>query len=373
MSLTTILSELWRFIWNKKVKILIGAVIIGVLSILGSYFLTNLNSQPTDSEESQEQTEAMTNEDFEESRSYLTEIYEQIPAEFEIFVQLEDGNVFTNSFIFDEYFSSPEVVEEVENRTGTSFGDTLEHEERLELYKTSQYRGSIAGIRNTSSNVITIRVQAGESAEENLAISEEFLNMLENQEIPFAQGLKITVMDAPQNIENLVEGDLEMVSSPAALGTFAPAESENRSLALYGVGGFIMGLLIMSVLLFIVQLFKDTISYAFQYSWDFDDHHILYTANDSDENKELVELILYPKVEHQVILSQESNTINELIGQYGDLENASISQKLSLTTVRPEEVVLLVENDVTGKNWYNEQYHLAEIYGSKIKIIQLLN
>jgi len=369
MSLTTILSELWRFIWDKKVKILVGALIIGVLSILGSYFLTSLNSQPTEPEENQGQTEAITDEEFEESRNYLAEIYEQVPAEFEIFVQLEDGNVFGNSFIFDEYFSSPEVVEEVENRTGTSFGDTLEHEQRLELFKTSQYRGSIAGIRDTSSNIITIRVQAAQTAEDNLAISEAFLNMIENQEVPFADGLEITVMSEPQNIERLTEGDLEMVSSPEALGTFAPADSENRSFVLYGIAGFIIGLLIMSVLLFIIQLFRDTISYAFQYSWDFDDHHIRYSLNDSDENKDLVELILYPETESQIILAQTSDTMEE----YADLINTSVEQRLSLNMDKPEEVVLLVENDVTEKVWYNEQYHLAEIYGSKIKIIQLLN
>lgn len=373
MSLTTILSELWRFIWNRKVKILLGALVVGILAILGSYFLMGPSSQSTSSETNQDTIKNMTDEELEESRNYLAETYEQVPAEFEIFVQLEDGNVFTNSFIFDEYFSSPEVVEEVENRTGTSFGNTLEHERRLGLFKTSQYRGSIAGIRDTSSHIITIRVQAGQTADENLAISETFLSMIENQEIPFTEDLEITIMNEPQNIERLSEDELEMVSTPASLGTFRPADSDNRSFVLYGVAGFIMGLLIMAVLLFIIQLFRDTISYAFQYSWDFDDHHIRYSLNDAGENNDLIELIYYPERESRIILAQESDTIRKLTEEHTALKNISIEQKLPLHTDQPEEVVLLVENDVTNKNWYNEQYQLAEMHDSSIKIIQLFH
>jgi len=134
-----------------------------------------------------------------------------------------------------------------------------------------------------------------------------------------------------------------------------------------------MGLLIMTVLLFIVQLFRDTISYAFQYSWDFDDYHIKYSLNESGKNNDLIDLILYPEPENQIILAQESITIEELMEEHVDLKNASVTQKLSLNVDKPEEVVLLVENDVTDKNWYNEQYHLVEMYGSSIKIIHIFH
>ena len=144
MSLTTVLNELWRFIKDKKLKILIGAILVSVLSVIGGNVIQRVIDQPTEEEQISTNNGAGPTptmaEDLQESREYLSDIYEHEPANFEIFAQLEDGDIFINSFIFDEYFSLPEVVEEIENKTGVAYSDTLEHEKKLERFKTSRYR-----------------------------------------------------------------------------------------------------------------------------------------------------------------------------------------------------------------------------------------
>jgi hypothetical protein len=370
MSLTTTLSEIWRFIKDNKVKILIGAILISVLAVIGNGVLQRIGEQSPEQEQST--MSEVPSENLQESREYLTQIYEQEPATFEMFVQLEDGNVFSNSFIFDEYFSSPEVVEEVENQTGIEYSDTLEHEQNLGLYKSSQYRGSIAGIRNTSTNIITIRVQAGDTPEDNLTLISAFEDMLANNEVPFAEDLKITMIEDPAIGESVTEDDAEMVSSPATLGNFAPAESEGSSTLLYAIAGFIMGLLITILILFVIQLFKNKINYSFQYSWDFDDHHVLYSKK-SLNNERLVELLLYPKHSNRIITHQESSFVNELINNNKELGYGNFASNLTLNADQLDEVIIFVESKLTDKKWYDEQYQIAELLDSQITVIQVLN
>lgn len=372
MSLTTILSEIWRFIKDNMIKILAGALIMSVLAVLSSLFLPNLMGQSSEEVTDEEQLTEMTpSEDAQASREYLTNIYEQEPAGFEVFIQLEDGNIFGNSFIFDEYFSSPAIVEEIENETGIEYSQTLAHEVNLGFYKTSQYRGSIAGIRDTSSNVITIRVQAAESSEDNLKLAEAFADKIFNNEIPFIEGLSVTSLSEPQIGETLVEDDLQMVSSPASLGKFAPAESESRSTLLYAIAGFILGLLLTAVVLFFIQLLKNKINYAFQYSWDFNDNHFIFATD--KESERLKDFLLAPEMTNQIIVHQASDFIKQLIDSNQEIKTTEALSRFTKNNKKIDEIVLFVESKVTDKKWYNEQYRLAEKYNSQLTIIQAIN
>lgn len=372
MSLTTILSEVWRFIKKNIIKILIGSIIISILVVIIGQFLPNLMNKPSTTRQSENGDSSVlvaSDQDIAESRDFLTKIYAQEPAEFEIYTQLTDGTVFPNSFIFDEYFTSPKVVETVESRTGVDYGQTLAHERTLNLYKTSQYRGSIAGIRDTSSNVITIRVQAAQSSEENLELAETFLEMINNNEVPFIQDMKVTIISEPSVGEKLIENDLNMVSSPAALGTITTVETGSTSFILKGIAGFIIGLLITTILLFLIQLFKSKIDYAFQYSWDFNDQHYLY--NRTEDNKKLTNMMSFPKTNNHFIVHQNSSFVENLIDS-----NQSFKESNTLfnnSQYGGQEIIIFVESGVTDKDWYNEQYRLAEMSNGQIRIVHLIN
>lgn len=374
MSLTTILNEIWRFIKDKKMGILVGALIIGVLTILLSLFLPNIMNQSakeTEMLDVGQVIEPISEEEAQASNEALSHIYEQAPASFEFFVQLEDGDPFTNSFVFDEYFVTTEIIEEVENQTGINYNETLTHEKNLNLIKTSQYRGSIAGIRDQSSHVITLRVQAGKDAEENLTLAEAFYDMILDKEVPFSSDLNVTMMREPIIGETLTENNLDMVSSPEVLGAIMPVASDSQSIILYGIAGFIVGLLVTGILLFIIQLFRNKITYAFQYSWDFDDHHFLYT-NDTNE-EQLVNFFSSPESIKQLVVHQESSLIQEFIRSNQPIESTTALSRFTDEHANPDEIVLLVESNVTEKAWFNEQYRLAEMNKGQITILQITN
>lgn len=372
MSLTTILSEIWRFIKENIIKIIAGAVLICVLTVLGSLFLPNLMDQTSEEEVDNEQlTQTTPDEDAKVSYEYLTNIYEQEPAEFEMFIQLEDGNIFGNSFIFDEYFTSPAVVEEIEHETGIEYSQTLAHEANLGLNKTSKYRGSIAGIRNTSSNVITIRVQVAESSKDNLILAEAFADQILNKEIPFVEGMSVTSISEPKIGEQLLEDDLEMVSSLKSVGKFASAESKKRSILLYAIAGFIIGLFVITIILFIIQLFKNKINYAFQYSWDFRDNHFIFKAG--KENEKLKKILSAPETTNQIIVHQKNDFVEQFIDAKQDIKDTETLSRFAKNKTAIDEIILLVESNFTDKKWYNEQYYLAEKYDSQLTIIQIIN
>lgn len=367
MSLTTIINEICRFIKKNFIKILVGAIVISVIAILGSLFLPNLIGQSNEISEETELNQSQSDEDTQVSRSYLLDVYSQEPAEFEVFIQLEDGNIFGNSFIFDEYFTSDQIVKEIESETGINYSQTLEHEKKLGITKTSQYRGSIAGIRDSSTNIITIRVQVSETSEENLILAEAFAERIINNEIPFIQGLNVTFLSSPIIGEKLVESDLQMVSSPRSIGILSPTTSENRSILLYGIAGFILGLMLMLILLFIVQLFKNKINYAFQYSWDFNDYHFVTTL--SKMGSDFVSLLQFNETKRQLVISQDSK-----FPEFLSSDN-NISQSLTRHTQVAEkidEIILIIESNKTDKKWFSEQYQLAEKYSTQITIIHLI-
>ena len=359
MSLTTILSELWRFIKDKFIAILIGSIVFSMIFVLIFQIFVPKIEQSQVSETEVEEPIELTDEQYKQSNELLNETYSVQPAEFEIFVQSEDGMSFNNSFIFDEYFTTPEVVSSIEDETGIEFSEVLETEKALNIEKDAAYRGSIAGIRNTSTNIITLRFQVGKTPDENLAIAEAYLSLIENNDIPFATNLTMTVMKEPENGEFLSEDDQLKVSSPVVLNSLNPIVPQNEisitQVVIFAIIGLIVGLLFMTVLMFIIQLFRQKITYAFQYSWDFEDEHLLYKDRNNTEHT-IDELINYPSVPSRIVVYQTNNGVNDLL----DVKDT------------PSEIVILVESGVTEKDWYSEQYRLAEILGSHIKIIQTI-
>lgn len=341
MSVVTILKEFWRFFKDYFVKILLGAVLVGILTLGVKWAFDSYTASLYQDAGGEEQNPEL----LAEQMAYLEDIYQEEPAEFTFVVQLEDGDIFENSFIFDEYFSSEEVVKEISQATGVNYAPTIEAEKSLGLIKTSSYRGSIAAIRDRSSSVITMRVLAGQTAEENLILADEMYRLMNESELPFMQNLTYIPMSTPEIGESLVEEDLTMVASPASLGLINASElgQSQTNWILYFVLGFILGILIVTVILFIVQLFKKKITYAFQYAWDFEDTHILL-----DQDQDPTPFIDQPADR------------SRLITREGEADHGDRNY---------EELVIMIDSGQTSKDWFNKHYQLAEINEAQVKII----
>lgn len=339
MSLVTIMSELLRFVKDNLVKIVIGAVIFAIALAGGRYYLGKKAFN-----------------EHREAYQQLKEVYAQEPAEFQFVITNEDGTLFGNSFVLDEYFSQPNVVKQVEQVAGVSFELTLTNEQALELYKTPQYRGGLAAIRNLSSDVITLRILVAPTAEENLKVAQTYKAYIESGEVPFLIGKKVTFLNEPAIGEKL---NLEVVTSvamPESLNLYAGPNT--KSLVVYGVLGLIAGTLAVTAVLFVIQLSKKTIRYGFDYAWELNHVHIMYREEQSEVS--LDELVQTPAKSNRLIVAQQAIVSLESVSQLSD------------ATDEPSEIVVLIQSNITTKEWYQAQMVLAQLYRAPLKIIHII-
>lgn len=357
MSLLTIIRELWRFVKDYILRIILGAVLVAILAMGGRYFLSTL-----------------TEEETQVAYEYLTEVYNQTPASLEMIVTMEDGSIYTNSHIFDEYFSNPTIIKQVEEKTGIEFSQWREAEKELGLYKTGGFRGGLASIRNSSSNIFTIRFLVGRSAEENLAIAQAYADILREGELAFLGNNSISIITEPTLDELL---PLEIYESLATPETLNPFKSPGApSYVIYGVAGFIVGGILTLILIFLFRLAKKKITYGFDYAWSVDNYHLLYDHQKENHANALREFLRVPVMENRVIVSQtNTEAVMQPVLVDADFEGlliVSALQELSEITVKPEEIVLLIHSNHTDKVWYQEQAILAELYHVPVKIIHVI-
>ncbi|UUX33852.1 hypothetical protein [Fundicoccus culcitae] len=356
MSLVTLVSELWRFIKDYFIKILFGAVIIALLVVGVRYVLTK-----------------NVDEEVVAHYDYLANIYHQEPAEFQAIVVNEDGTFFNNSFVFDEYFSRPEVIKQIEAETGLSLMPWYEAEQALELYKTTQFRGGIANIRNTSTDIMTFRFLVGQSSEENLQIAQAYADLMTSGDIPFMTTHQISIIQEPVIHEFL---DLEVIKSVPTEETLSGFESPSlTSTIIYGAIGFIMGIFIMIIGLLVLRLFKKRINYGFDYTWQLDDQHLLLSHDRLQGNVDLDTYLKVPKVTQRIILSQNNHMGHDF--DWGHQEGVIFANKMQNLvetdlTVEPNEIIILIYAQQTEKAWYREQADLAHLFSVPCKIIHII-
>lgn len=373
MSLVTIIGELWRFFINNVVKMLIGAVVLSALFMGGKFFL---DSRPVESPEAEAGTEEV--EDIkavqDESFNYLNQVYAQQPAEFEVVLINEEGTTFPNSYLLDEYFATPKVIRSIEEKTGINFEKWYDSEQNLGLIKTVSHRGGLAALTDSSTGIITFRFLVGQSAEENLKIAQAYADLLTSGQVPITEGLNVTLVSEPKiaNAENLKNPKFqEIAASPESLN--ALVDDSGIALSLYGVAGLIVGFILMFVVLFILQLFKRKIAYAFDYTWDFEDKHVIYNQKNAERNG-LADIVFSPQRSSRVVVSEDNAAQEILTGQSHPHQMAHLIQanKLGELDDRIEEIVLLIHSGQTSKDWYRHQYEMATLYDAPLKIVLIV-
>lgn len=341
MSINTLLHELWRFVKDSWIKILIGSFVFGLIGWGAYQAIDYLFASEED------QTEALET---------LTTIYAQEPAEFQAVVMTKEGDVFANSYIFDEYFTRPAVLEKIEKETGVDLTKWQAAELALNLNKTPQFRGGIAAIRNTSSNVITFRFLVADTASDNLKVAQAYAELLETGGVPFTQNQTVHIITQPATIELL---DLERNKEVPTEDTLSAYVSNNPILPVLAFfAGALLGVFITIVLLLFSRLFQSTITYAFDYSWDFLDYHQIII---DDSLKVTIET---PSVFSRLVVSQ--NKMMNIENQITSLEQMpSLDYQL-------DEIVLLINASQTTKEWYRRQYDMAQLLNVKIRIVHVI-
>lgn len=351
MSLATITNELWRFIKDNLLRILIGSLVISVLTVGARYFITDFLFS-----------------DRKEAVEYLETVYSQEPSSFKAIVTIEDGQILSNAHLFDDYFSSPDVVERIENETGIEFQQTLDSERTLELFKSPSFRGSISGVRDNASGTFIFRILVGQTAEENLAIANAYRDLLESDEIQFMVNQQADITVEPFIGEII---DTEEYLNVPTINTLSVYHSNNaRSLFVYSVLGFIVGLILMTALFFLLRLRKPKINYAFEYVWDLKDQHLLVNSTKADAAITLQDAISIPRLDSRWVVAQTplANVEQDSFTTENELFMGSLND-VSHTTSSADQIVLVIQSNHTDKQWFKDQMSMAKLYNVPIKIV----
>lgn len=356
MNLLTLISELWRFfIENLKkilgLTILLALVIVGIaygVQSLPQNHLIGIQDEPVSAEQLKKDNER------------LSKVYTQEPAEFQFVVSDRNGEIIENSYIFDEYFSSPEVVKDIKENTGIDISKTIQAEKDFDLLKTQNYRGSIAAIRDLSSSMITLRVLVGESKEENLKVARYLQSLLENDEVAIVKGLTVSIVTEAENKELLNLQEISSVPTEGTLaqlvigGTFSPV-----TISILGV---ILGFLLATVFVFIFHFFGQTIRYGFDYTVNFEDSQVIINPK---KTKNLVEHL------NAMINSEEKQ--EGLVLSEVDLGEGiqKVSEGLNPETAGFKSAMLFIQTGKTSKQWYRQMRDLLAIYDVPVRIVQI--
>lgn len=343
MSLWEIMAELIRFMRNQWIRIALGAVLFSAIAV-GVRYMTSGPSSP----------------ELQAAYDDLYERYAQEPAEVQFVVLNEDGTLFENSFIFDEYFSQSEYIQKVEEETGIKFEGWIDAEILMDLQKNSTYRGGLAVLRNTSSSTMTLRVLVAKSSEENLAIAKAYQKLLESNDLPILEGKTVSILMPAAIGEVLPEIMFPNLATVSVLNSNAQLTLKN--MLVFGVAGAIAGAVLVIILLLFMRLLDPVIRYAFDYTWRFQDYHMTINENNHDS---MYSYLTLPYNVSRIIVTMQPSTINL------QNNNLHVLDTLSNISDEVEEIVMIVHANATTKEWFHQQYQLARLLQARIKIIHI--
>ncbi|MGX7091483.1 YveK family protein [Hutsoniella sourekii] len=344
MSITTLFKELWRFIKKHSWKLVLGAF-LGMGLVLGLRVLIN----------------HLIVSDQEAEVAYLRKAYQQDPAEFQAIITIEDGQLFANANVYDEYFSSQDVVQAIEAETGIQFGQWAQSERALELDKNTSFRGGLAAIRDNASGLFTFRFAVAQSPEDNLKIAQAYAKLLQEGRHPF-NNHHIQIITQPVIAELLPEEALPSVATPQSLSIYLGLSP--LKMVIYAILGLIIGAFIALVALIVRQILQDEITYAFEYAWDLDENHLLVSRPD----------LSWPQVSRVLNDSYPSQVIYLDQIQSDDIQGSTYQSLDSFaeSTLEPGAIVILVHSGTTSKKWYQDQHTLAQVYQQPVTIVHLI-
>src|SRR5699024_9117012 len=106
-------------------------------------------------------------------------VAETAPANFYFYVENEDGTIFTNHSIIDQFITTPEILKEASESTNTNLYEIVETTDNTALvsYTNSGETSIIQATKNTNSNLHEVRINVGND-EKNLEIARFYFSLL---------------------------------------------------------------------------------------------------------------------------------------------------------------------------------------------------
>ena len=292
-------------------------------------------------------------------------------ASFQFYIEdAEDGDVFSNNVLIEEYITLPHVLEEVAEVTNTSI-DQLVEETGNEIVPGTQSSDRIKVIhvnRDTSSNLQAIYVNVGDE-QRNLRIINYFHDFIQDESIPFLEDKNVFIFKQPYIVDFDDEDETDLTQNVESISSWSPVRTI--------VEGIILGVVLSIVILVISGFFSRKLSYFFFYTLLDEDYFILMDKH-LNNHEEVYDVLRNPFEKNTVVL-QEKNiepSNQEFESIFRDLvDKPSVAQVENFMSIAsPKEVdqlVYIVKEGETSRDWYNKQRKVEKAYDIPVVVIQI--
>lgn len=358
MNSKIMLDEIKRLYRENKKKIYTIAGIVLVLTLVSFTFLNFFQKDDTETIISQGQVESN-------------------PGIFRVYVEQEDGTIYINSMIIEEYFLLPEVIKEAEKQTGVDITSVLEKEKEEEFVKTQYDRGAMGLSRNGSTHIFTFVVNVG-TEKENLKVANFYFDYLFSNQIDMLENKEVYVVSEPEIFDEDSFAATDLTSE--GIKTKPSVLSIISKYIITIIGGAVLGISLGFFYVIVQSLFNKKINYAFTYAVSDSDHVALVSE---DHTNVLIRLLSEPSTMPKVIVSEETlplpiqkeiekiNRVNRVIEEENNilvLNNVdNVDPKMPLN-----DVFIFIASGHTSKSWYKKNFRDLHLYNAHITIVQYI-
>ena len=350
--------EILKFLKKSLPKMIVGTIIVAGLFILSSY---RANMTQLENIENVESVDKQDGADF---------VVETEPAFFQFIVEYEDGSLFNNPLLIEEYILQEEVLNQASTVTNTNLNlvKVIENTENNVLVDINDFGYSkVIGVyRDDATYINEFYVNVG-NERENIRIANFFYDYLREGQIPFIADKDIYFFEDPKilSIEDETDATLETES-----------QQINFSLIKNLIIGSILGALLSLAALLGLTFLTKKLKYSFSYTIQEDDYYFLVDSK-LDYEEELNELLFTPQSANRVVVKEDNSADTDYFGKLlSDISsNEPILQANNFLSIEnPSQIdrlIYIIEEDVTSRRWYNNQRKLDRAYEIPTVVIQV--
>lgn len=364
-----VLNDFKQFLVYKRKIILIFTLLI-TLAIIGFSVFKELrtNDEVEETAEPVEEIGDFTDSDIEEllleDRENLSNndismindfLYEDAYA-FRMYIENRDGSVFNRSNLMHEIFTSDQVINMLESQAGHEL-DLIE-----DFFVTVDY--------NSNNVIFTITIGTG-NAEANAAISQALYDSLAENEIEIINEKVTYLFEEPQSVD--LNEDIQEVEVADS-----PSDNLLETVGISAIIGIFLGAGFGVVAAYAHSLIEKKVNPLYNFNLKSGDIFINFSDKKKSEDliqNEIWHAIMHPVDKQKLVLTQSGTLRNQLahLADEESLFSGDIASEAHDVKSSKEfdEIIVIVENGNTDKQWYTDQVNQIKVYGTPTKIIKL--
>lgn len=266
---------------------------------------------------------------------------------FSFYVENTDDTAFMNYNLLKNYLLSPQTLSQIKE------GLDLEYEV-LDYY--------VINISRDTTQALHINIGTGDYAD-NIALANRIYSLINEDKLDFFEDKDVYLLTQPKRILTTEQSNTET----------SEVQPTSVNYVILGMLGFIISLFLGTVSAVLLSFFKKeyTLTSLAHFKGMEDVINLTHLKESHKQEEYLSYSILNPSpLSSKLVLMQKpSKELKEKLHQ----ENIFFAESLLEIAIseKVEEVILVIEKNVTQKKWYHDQQMLLENFNVPIKIILL--